>query len=110
MRKQVINKDEEKMNIVILSNDDEGILVKGVSRCHEEDTYNKDFGLKLANTRAWLKYYKKLGKTNDLKLEYANEILSYWQEHIKQLTITKKVAEQKYTEIKAEYDEMMETV
>ena len=110
MRKQIISKDEEKLNIVILNNEDLHIVAKGVARCHEDDTYDKDFGLKLANTRAWLKYYEKLSKANAVELEWAKEILSFWEEQIKRLTVTAKVADTKYAEIKAEYDKMIETI
>lgn len=110
MRKQIISKDEEKLNIVILSNEDLGIVAKGVARCHAEDEYNKEFGISLANTRAWLKYYKKLAKNSTKNLELIREIKSIWEDKVAHLTATKKLADTKFAEIKEEYDKMMETI
>lgn len=110
MRKQVISKDEEKLNIVILSNDELHIVAKGIARCHGEDIYDKEFGIQLANTRAWLKYYEKLAKESLTELEWANEIKSIWEEKIARLTATQHVANAKYAEIKKEYDKMIETI
>lgn len=110
MRKQVISKDEEKLNIVILSNEDLGIVAKGIARCHAEDEYNKEFGISLANTRAWLKYYEKLSKSTIKELQWAEEIRKFWEENISRLTATKKLADTKFAEIKEEYDKMMGTI
>lgn len=110
MRKQIISKDEEKLNIVILSNEDLGIIAKGVARCHDEDEYNKEFGISLANTRAWLKYYEKLSKSTIKELQWAEEIRKFWEENVSRLTATKKLADSKFAEIKEEYDKMMGTV
>jgi len=110
MRKQIISKDEDKLNIVILSNEDLGIVAKGIARCHAEDEYNKEFGISLANTRAWLKYYEKLAKETACELDCATEIRKAWEDEISRLTATKKLADTKYTEIKAEYDKMIGTI
>lgn len=110
MRKQIISKDEEKLNIVILSNEDLGIVAKGIARCHAEDEYNKEFGISLANTRAWLKYYEKLGKSTIKELQWAEEIRKFWEGNISRLTATKELADTKLAEIKEEYDKMMETI
>lgn len=110
MRKQIISKDEEKLNIVILSNEDLGIVAKGIARCHAEDEYNKEFGISLANTRAWLKYYEKLSKNSVKELEWAKEISHYWEDRVARLVATKKLADTKLDEIKTEYDKIMKTI
>lgn len=110
MRKQIISKDEEKLNIVILSNEDLGIVAKGIARCHAEDEYDKEFGISLANTRAWLKYYEKLANSTVKELQWAEEIRKFWEEDITRLTATKKFADSKFAEIKEEYDKMIGTI
>lgn len=110
MRKQIISKDEDKLNIVILSNEDLGIVAKGIARCHAEDEYNKEFGISLANTRAWLKYYEKLAKVTESELGWATEIRQVWESEISRLTATKKLADTKFAEIKEEYDKMIGTI
>jgi hypothetical protein len=110
MRKQIISKDEDKLNIVILSNEDLGIVAKGIARCHAEDEYDKEFGISLANTRAWLKYYEKLAKSATKELQWAEEIRKFWEEDISRLTATKKLADTKFAEIKEEYDKMIGTI
>ena len=110
MEKQIISKDDEKLNIVILYNKDLGIMAKGIARCHAEDEYNKEFGISLANTRAWLKYYKKLAKATESELGWAIEIRKAWEDEITRLTTTKKLANTKFAKIKEEYDKMIGTI
>jgi hypothetical protein len=100
MTRKVISKDEERLNIVILTNETLGIVAKGISRCDVNDNYNREFGIALADTKAWLKYYKKLSKyyTGKLKLTKAGE--DWW---ITQLTISKNYADRRVIEYEKQY-------
>lgn len=110
MRKQVITRSEDKVNIVILANDAERIQVKGISRCHDEDTYNEEFGIQLANTRAWLKYYEAIEKRAGEELDWEEEMVKWHQDEIARITKMKENAQVKRAEIQEEYDKMLETV
>ena len=107
MYKQVINDDKAKVNVVVLKNEALGIIAKGISRCHEEDTYDKELGINLANTKAWLQYYDKLGKETSKELDYAHEILEYWQNEILRLTKVQHIADAKSKIIQEELDNIM---
>lgn len=110
MRKQVISKSEDKVNIVILTNEAEHIQVKGISRCHDEDTYNEEFGIQLANTRAWLKYYEAIEKRTEEELKWENEMLEWHQDEIARISKMKENAQAKRADIQAEYNKMIETI
>ena len=107
MYKQVINDDKAKVNVVVLKNESLDIIAKGIARCHEEDTYNKELGENLANTKAWLQYYNKLSKNTDKELAYAYEIVEYWQKEISRLVSVKHTADAKARVIKEELDNIM---
>ena len=110
MRKQNISKDEEKLNLVILSNEHLGIVAKAIARCHTQDDYNTDFGISLANPRPCLKYHEKLANSSVKNLEWARDIKGIWEDEITRLKTTKKLADTKFAEIKEEYDKMMGTI
>lgn len=107
MHKQIISNDDSKINVVILRNDSLGIIAKGIARCHEEDTYDKELGINLANTKAWLQYYDKLGKETAKELTYAYDILDYWQKEIVRLAQVQHTADAKARVIKEELDNIM---
>lgn len=107
MYKQVINDDKAKVNVVVLKNEALDIVAKGIARCHEEDTYDKELGLNLANTKAWLQYYNKLSKNTSKELEYAYEIVDYWQKEIVHLAQVQHTADAKARIIKEELDNIM---
>lgn len=110
MKKQVISNDEKKVNVVILTNEALSISVKGIARCHEDDTYDKELGIKLANTRAWIKYYTKLGKLLEEDLEFGLDLAKYWQEYTVELQKQVHTAETKLKELQAEYTELVDKI
>ena len=73
----------------------------------KEDTYDKELGINLANTKAWLQYYDKLGKATQKELAYAREIVEYWQNEIMRLTQVQHTADAKSRVIKEELDNIM---
>ena len=107
MEKQIISKDDEKLNIVILYNKDLGIMAKGIARCHEEDKYNKEIGIALANTRAWIKYYEKLSKQTKIELDWSEKALKYWEDKITKCVSAKKMANAKLDKMQEEYNKMI---
>ena len=110
MYKQVINDSKAKVNVVVLKNEALDIVAKGIARCHEEDTYNEELGINLANTKAWLQYYNKLSKNTDKELAYAYEIVEYWQKEISRLVSVKHTADAKARVIQEELDNIMKDI
>jgi hypothetical protein len=110
MKKQVISKDEIGLNIVILSNEAYGFSVKGISRCHADDTYDKDLGIRIANTRAWIKYYDKLSKFLESSINDVTELKELLDSFITADLAEKAHADSKLEELKAEYAEIVDTI
>ena len=108
MKKQVISNDEQKLNIVILTNEAFNFSVKGISKCHADDEYDKDLGIKLANTRAWIKYYTKLGKLLGQDLNCALDLSKFWQDYCVVLQQQQYNAGAKLKELQAEYAEIID--
>lgn len=110
MKKQIINNAEERLNIVILKNDNYGIIAKGISRCHPDDDYNEEVGQHIANSRAWLKYYEKLQKYTTNELEWVEDTAQHYAERVNQLKEVRQNAVDKYNEIIADYNETLKTL
>ncbi len=107
MNKTVIVKDEEKLAIVILRNEKYGITAKGVARCHPEDTYNSEFGVRLANTKAWLSYYDKFNKFTKKRLKWNKEFLDYYTNVVEKIDGEVADSAKKVEELEAEYTDLL---
>lgn len=110
MKKQIISKDEIGLNIVILSNEEIGFVVKGFSKCHPDDTYNRDLGIKIANTKAWIKYYEKLKKVIAENTKDAVELKGLLETWIENDNAQIAHADLKLKELKAEYAEIVDEI
>lgn len=110
MRKQVFTNEEKKTVVVVLTNEANGICVRGKAICHESDTFNAELGTNIANTRAWQKYYEKLGKAAENDLEFAKIIAAKWADEVNRITYIKDLAEKKVAEISAEYEEIIKNI
>lgn len=110
MRKQVINNEQEKLSIVILSNDSYGILAKGISRCHPDDNYDPEIGEKIANSRAWIKYYDKLKRFADRELEWVEDMEQHYAKRVNEYKDLRENATNKYNEIIADYNETLKNL
>ena len=107
MNKKIYIDEQNRSVVVVLHNNQYRITAKGRAICHETDNFDKEKGINLANTKAWLQYYNKLSKKADKKLAYANEILDYWQKEISNLASVKHRADAKEKVIKEELDNIM---
>lgn len=110
MRKQIISNAEQKMNIVILSDEATNIIAKGISRCHDGDEYNEELGIRIANTRAWLKYYEKLAKYNQRRINNLQEYAAIIDARMAQADYTINLANVRAEQIKKEYEELLKNV
>jgi len=81
MEKRIITNDDAKINIVILTNPLNGERIKGISKCHADDIYDRDKGIAIANARAWINYYKSLKRTNKQYLTAAERIIKELTSH-----------------------------
>ena len=64
MEKKVIKQDTTTIVILKDLSCFPAIVVKGIAKCDPRDTFDAEVGEKVANAKAWIKYYKKLiGRT-----------------------------------------------
>lgn len=110
MRKQIFTNAEKRIAVVVLTNEANGICVRGKAICHETDTWNEELGISIANTRAWDKYYQKLSKAAEDDLKFANIIVAKWTDEVNRLTYIKDLADRKQAEIKTEYEKIMKEI
>ena len=110
MNKTVIVKDDEKLAIVILRNENFGITAKGVARCHPEDEYNSEFGVHLANTKAWLNYYDKFNRYNKTRLRWSQGSLDYYTKRVNKIQAEIDNSAKKVEELKAEYTDLLKEI
>lgn len=102
MKKQIISNDEQKLNIVILRNDSEEICVKGISKCHPDDVYDKEKGIQIANTKAWIKYYEALAKVNKKLIGFHTDMLEWYQGRVNEDKAVYEMAMSKLPALKEE--------
>jgi len=110
MRKQIISNAEQKLNIVILSDEATNIIAKGMARCHDGDEYNEELGIQIANSRAWLKYYEKLAKYNEKRLQDWQDYENWCIKRREKAEYTINLAKVRAEQIKNEYEELLKTV
>lgn len=109
MDKQIIVKENEKMVIVILRGA-QGIEVKGISRCHEDDTFDSELGTKLAYNRAIIKYYDKLSKLAKHCIDHDTDWAAFWAEKARKSVALKEMADKRLAETKEAYNQLIETI
>lgn len=107
MNKTIIVKDDEKLAIVILRNENYGITAKGVARCHPEDEYDSEFGVRLANTKAWLNYYDKFNRFSKNRLKWNKQTLDVFTKRVEKIQGEVDNSNAKLEELKAEYTELL---
>ncbi len=110
MEKRVIVKPEAGMVIVLLMDKYGDVVGKGVSKCHADDTFDAALGEKLANTRAWIKYYKLANRRCDKWVDLVKENLAYYERMVKKYQADKDIVADKLATLEKEYDEMLQGI
>jgi hypothetical protein len=78
-----------------------------MSRCSEDDTFSREAGLKLANARAWKKYFD--GAISDCKryITGAKNALAFWEKDIAKETQNLAILESKRADLEKETEELL---
>lgn len=82
MKKFEYVNETDKICVVVLKDYWKGTLAKGISRCSKDDIFNREKGLKLANARAWKKYFDNTIKTCERDIKHCEEYVKYWNQEI----------------------------
>lgn len=110
MDKKVYINEEAKIVVVVLRNDEHDIIVRGKSKCHDDDTFDKELGIKLATTRAWINYYTKLRNVAKKDLDLFKDMEEYYSKRAEDTNKLIDVATSKYNEIYNDYIKTIETL
>lgn len=110
MDKKVFVNTEKKVAVVVLYNREFNITARGKAVCCEQDTFNEELGIKLANTRAWRDYYVKLAKNADKEVTWYKEYIAKEQAWLEKSEQLKEIAEKKFTELDKEYQDMLASI
>lgn len=107
MEKRVIVNENKKTVVVLLINEYRQISAKGIARCSAEDTFDKDKGLSLANTRAWLNYYKRQDAFLDKYIKLCLENINNYKKYISDKTEMSKIIKSKIATLEKDYKELI---
>lgn len=100
--------DEAKKVCVVVLKDNCGITVaRGISRCSEDDTFNKEAGLKLANVRAWKKYFDSAITDCERYIEGAKNCIAFWEKDLAKEEENLKILTGKRDDLAKETEELL---
>lgn len=99
--------EENKVCIVVLKNRFGTTIAKGISRCSEDDTFDKEQGIKLASARAWKKYFDIAIKECERHIAGAKYCISRWEEDITKESGNLAILQGKKADLEKELEELL---
>lgn len=107
MEKKVIKQDNT--TIVILKDYSyyPAIVVKGIAKCDPRDTFDAELGEKVANAKAWIKYYDKLAKSITSNLDDITDFIDRLTSKKDNMQDTLVYATEKGARIREELEELI---
>lgn len=97
----------DKICVVVLKDHWGDTLAKGIARCSEDDTFNREKGLKLANARAWKKYFDNTVKTCESDVKRCEKCVEYWNQEIEQTKHNLDIIKTKREALENEIEELL---
>lgn len=107
MRKFEYVDEAKKVCIIVLKDHFGNTISKGIARCSEDDTFDKEAGLKLANARAWKKYFDYSIKACQHDINRAKRIVSYYEEDITKAEKNLDILNSKRADLEKEIEELL---
>lgn len=98
---------EKKISVVVIKDIWNNTIAKGIAKCSPDDTYSEEAGLRLANARAWLKYYKKAQKAEERNKAYGEGWIAHGQEEVAKATKNLETIGNKLSGLEAELEEIL---
>ena len=103
--------DEAKKVCVVVLKDHWGdTLAKGMARCSDDDTFNKDAGLKLANARAWDKYFDNAIKECKRYINGAKNCIAHWERDLAKEEKNLEILNSKKADLAKETEELLSSL
>lgn len=107
MKKFEYVSESSKTCVVVLKDHWGNTLAKGMSRCSEDDTFSKEAGLKLANARAWKKYFDNTIKHCESDIKRCEVCAEYWNQEIDKTKRNLDVVKTKQAALEKELEELL---
>jgi hypothetical protein len=103
--------DEAKKVCVVVLKDHWGDTVaKGMARCSDDDTFNKDAGLKLANARAWNKYFDVAIKDCKRYINGDKSCIASWERDLAKEEKNLEILNSKKADLEKETEELLSSL
>lgn len=107
MRKFEYVNETDKICVVVLKDHWGDTLAKGISRCSEEDVFDREAGLKLANARAWKKYFDNTIKHCESDIKRCEKCAEYWNQEIDKTKHNLDIVKTKQEALEKEIEELL---
>lgn len=107
MKKFEYINETDKICVVVLKDHWGDTLAKGIARCSEDDTFDREAGLKLANARAWKKYFDNTIKTCEGDIKRCEKCVEYWNQEIDKTKHNLDIVKTKQTALEKELEELL---
>lgn len=99
--------EEGKTCVVVLKDNWGDTVAKGIARCSETDTFNREAGLKLANARAWSKYFEGAIKDCNRYIDGAKNCIANWQKDLEKEEYNLSILLSKKADLDKETEELL---
>lgn len=99
--------EKNKVCVVVLKNQWHETIAKGIARCSEDDEFNQEAGLALANARAWDKYFDLALKEEARDLKCCEGVIETWNVAVNRHKKNIETLTEKSAAIKKELEELL---
>lgn len=110
MEKFVHVDEKNKVCVVVLKNEWKQTVAKGIARCSEDDEFNTEAGVTLANARAWDKYFDLAIKEETEGIQVCESLINTWTEAADKHRRNIEALQEKSTTIKKELEDLLSTL
>ena len=110
MEKFVHVDEKNKVCVVVLKNEWNETVAKGIARCSEDDEFNTEAGVTLANARAWSKYFDLAIKEETEGIQVCESLINTWTEAADKHRRNIEALQEKSTTIKKELEDLLSTL
>jgi hypothetical protein len=102
--------DTKKVCVVVLKDHWGNTVAKGMARCSNDDTFNATAGLKLANARAWKKYFDSAIKECERYIRGAKNCIAHWEKDLAKEEQNLAILTSKKNDLEKETEELLSTL
>lgn len=110
MEKFVHVDEKNKVCVVVLKNEWKETVAKGIARCSDDDEFNAEAGVTLANARAWSKYFDQAMREEKEGIQVCEGLAESWTEAADRHRKNLEALEEKSTTIKKELEDLLSTL